>query len=101
MSPPVRLAKNQVAATLSRIPKWIVTDDSSKIKRRLQFKDFNEAFGFMSRVALFADKHDHHPNWSNVYNQVDLELWTHDVGGLSERDVRLAEFIDSIAKDLS
>ena len=52
----------------------------------------------MSRVALHADKHDHHPNWSNVYNQVDIELWTHDVGGLSQRDVNLAEFIDSIAK---
>jgi 4a-hydroxytetrahydrobiopterin dehydratase len=98
MSPPARIAKSQVAAFLSRIPKWKITEDSSRIQRSLKFKDFNEAFGFMSRVALHADKYDHHPNWSNVYNQVEIELWTHDVGGLSQRDIDLAEFIDSISK---
>ena len=83
---------------MTRIPRWNLVDDASKIRRTIKFKDFNEAFGFMTRVALHADKYDHHPNWSNVYNNVDIELWTHDVGGLSENDLRLAEFIDSIAK---
>jgi 4a-hydroxytetrahydrobiopterin dehydratase len=92
----VRLTKQQINGVLPRIPKWILVDDACKIRRQLEFKDFNQAFGFMTRIALYADKHDHHPNWSNVYNRVEIELWTHDVGGLSEKDVSLAEFIDSV-----
>ena len=62
-----------------------------------KFSDFNEAFGFMTRVAIKADQMDHHPEWSNVYNNVSITLTTHDAGGISERDVALAKFIDRIA----
>ena len=65
------------------------------IVKKFMFKDFNEAFGFMTRVAIRADKMDHHPEWFNVYNRVEITLSTHDCGGLSERDVKLATFIDS------
>jgi 4a-hydroxytetrahydrobiopterin dehydratase len=65
--------------------------------RAFQFSDFNEAFGFMTRVAIAADKADHHPEWFNVYNRVEITLTTHDADGLSERDVKLAKFIDNAA----
>ena len=76
---------------------WVM-DPSGRdaIQKKYQFKDFNEAFGFMSRVAIKADKMDHHPEWFNVYNRVEVTLSTHDCGGLSERDVKLASFMDSI-----
>ncbi len=67
------------------------------IAKKFSFKDFNEAFGFMTRVALKADKMDHHPEWFNVYNRVEITLSTHDCGGLSERDLKLANFIDQCA----
>ena len=67
------------------------------ITNEYRFKDFNEAFGFMSRVAIKAEKIDHHPEWSNVYNQVQVTLTTHDAGGVSQRDIDLAKFIDGIA----
>ena len=67
------------------------------IKRDFKFADFNEAFGFMTRIALKADKMDHHPEWFNVYNNVTITLSTHDCQGLSSRDITLATFIDSIA----
>ena len=85
-------------ALMPKLPQWKLSDDASKLHRSLQFSDFNRAFGFMTRVAMHADKYDHHPNWSNVYNKVDIELWTHDVGGLSDNDFRLAEFIDQASK---
>jgi len=65
------------------------------IKKKFVFSDFNEAFGFMTRVAIKADKMDHHPEWFNVYNNVEITLSTHDCSGLSERDIKLAKFIDS------
>ena len=67
------------------------------IHKEFKFKDFNAAFGFMSRVALMAEKMDHHPEWFNVYNKVEITLSTHDAGGLSERDIKLATFIDNLA----
>ncbi|GBQ06383.1 pterin-4a-carbinolamine dehydratase [Acidiphilium acidophilum DSM 700] len=67
------------------------------IERKFVFKDFSEAFAFMARVALLAEKHDHHPEWTNVYNRVAITLSTHDAGGLSVRDIQLAEAIDMIA----
>lgn len=71
--------------------------DRPAIRRNLKFVDFNAAFGFMTRVALHADKADHHPEWSNVYNGVDIVLTTHDAGGVTIKDVTLARFIDEAA----
>lgn len=76
---------------------WTLREDGCAIERTLKFADFNAAFGFMTRVALYADKADHHPEWFNVYNTVRVTLTTHDAGGLSERDVSMGQFIDSIA----
>jgi len=67
------------------------------IMKKYQFKDFNQAFGFMTRVALKADKMDHHPEWFNVYNRVEVTLSTHDCSGLSQNDIKLAQFMDSVA----
>lgn len=82
---------------LHGLPAWTLREDGLAIERALKFADFNAAFGFMTRVALYADKADHHPEWFNVYNIVRVTLTTHDAGGLSERDVAMAGFIDSIA----
>ena len=76
---------------------WKLDDDRTGIRRTVTFADFNEAFGFMSRVALLAETLAHHPEWFNVYSRVDIRLSTHDVGGLSDLDVRMARFIDAIA----
>jgi len=81
---------------LAALPAWRVRADGLAIERELKFADFNEAFGFMTRVALLADKHDHHPEWSNVYNRVAITLTTHDAGGLSARDVKMARAIDAL-----
>ena len=83
-------------AALSRLPEWALRDDGLAIVRKLKFSDFGEAFGFMTRVAIAAEKADHHPEWSNVYNRVEITLTTHDAGGLSQRDVTLAEAIDAM-----
>ena len=84
-------------AALAHLPQWTLREDGLAIVRRLKFADFGEAFGFMTRVAIAADKADHHPEWSNVYNRVKITLTTHDAGGLSKRDVALAEAIDAMA----
>jgi 4a-hydroxytetrahydrobiopterin dehydratase len=76
------------------LPDWQLAGEH--LKRSFRFKDFNEAWGFMSRVALLAEAQDHHPEWFNVYNKVDIALTTHDAGGLSARDVRLAKAIDAL-----
>ena len=76
---------------------WAKVRGRDAIEKSYKFKDFNEAFGFMTRVALAADKADHHPEWANVYNRVDVVLTTHDVGGLSEKDVALATLMDKWA----
>ncbi len=90
----------EVAKVLTDLPHWRAHDgDRPAIERSLKFKDFNAAFGFMTRVALMADKMDHHPEWSNVYNRVEVLLTTHDAGGVTELDVTLARFIDDIARD--
>merc|ERR1711963_408253 len=77
---------------------WTMVEGRDAIYKEFLFKDFNQAFGFMTRVGLKADKMDHHPEWFNVYNKVQITLSTHDVGGLSEKDVRLATFIEQVAK---
>ncbi|MGQ3071761.1 MAG: 4a-hydroxytetrahydrobiopterin dehydratase [Ferrovibrionaceae bacterium] len=84
-------------ALLAELAGWRLADGREAIEKRFTFKDFNEAFGFMTRVALMADKIDHHPEWSNVYNRVDILLTTHDCDGLSERDAALARFIEAAA----
>ena len=83
-------------AALARLPLWSLREDGLAIMRKLKFSDFGEAFGFMTRVAIAAEKADHHPEWSNVYNRVEITLTTHDAGGLSKRDVALAEAIDTM-----
>jgi len=86
---------------LAALPRWRVADDPRPaITRALKFPDFNAAFGFMTRVALWADKADHHPEWSNVYNRVEVVLTTHDAGGVTRRDIELARFIDDAAAGL-
>uniref|UniRef100_A0A1I7UGP3 4a-hydroxytetrahydrobiopterin dehydratase n=1 Tax=Caenorhabditis tropicalis TaxID=1561998 RepID=A0A1I7UGP3_9PELO len=77
---------------------WKLVEGRDAIQKVFLFKDFNEAFGFMTRVGLKAEKMDHHPEWFNVYNKVDITLSTHDCGGLSQNDVKLATFIETIAK---
>ena len=93
----VKLNASERAAALGTLPHWTDMAGRDAIRRELRFADFNAAFGFMARVALMAEKLDHHPEWSNVYNRVEIILSTHDAGGVSARDVTLARFIDSIA----
>lgn len=83
-------------AACSELQGWLPGDDDDSIQKSYTFKDFNEAFGFMTRVALKADAMDHHPEWSNVYNKVDIRLTTHDAGGVTRLDVELAAFMDAI-----
>ena len=78
------------AAALAKLVGWNEVDGRDAITRKFTFKDFNEAFGFMARAALIAEKLDHHPEWFNVYNRVEVILATHDAGGVTERDVKLA-----------
>lgn len=92
-----RLTPAETEAALSALPHWTLSDDGLAINRTLRFADFAEAFGFMTRVAILAEKADHHPEWFNVYNRVEIRLTTHDAGGLSTRDVALATQIDAIA----
>jgi 4a-hydroxytetrahydrobiopterin dehydratase len=85
------------AAARAALPEgWAILPDRDAIARSFRFKDFSEAWGFMARVALLAEAQDHHPEWSNVWNRVEIVLTTHDAGGLSARDVRLAEAINRL-----
>lgn len=98
MARPALLDEAARETALASLPSWTYLADRGAIRRAFTFADFNEAFGFMSRVALMAEKLDHHPEWFNVYNRVEITLSTHDVGGLSELDVKLAKFIDGAVK---
>jgi 4a-hydroxytetrahydrobiopterin dehydratase len=85
-------------AALARLPQWRrAPGDREAITRTFRFKDFNAAFGFMTRAALMAEKLDHHPEWSNVYNRVEVVLTTHDADGVTELDATLAAFLDEAA----
>ncbi len=86
-------ARDRLAATL---PHWRLLPDRDAVARDFKFETFSAAWGFMARVALLAERHDHHPEWSNVYNRVSITLTTHDAAGLSERDVKLAQAIDAV-----
>lgn len=91
-----RLTEAERDAALADFPRWTLRSDGLAIEAELKFADFNAAFGFMTRVALYADKADHHPEWFNVYNTVRMTLTTHDAGGLSARDVAMARFVEGI-----
>ncbi|MCL4714802.1 MAG: 4a-hydroxytetrahydrobiopterin dehydratase [Hyphomonadaceae bacterium] len=86
-------------AALARLNGWRAAEGRDAIRKEFRFKDFNAAFAFMTRVALFAEKHDHHPEWTNVYNRVEATLATHDAGGVTDKDVMLAHFMDRAAED--
>jgi 4a-hydroxytetrahydrobiopterin dehydratase len=89
-----RIGADQAVQSLSG---WSVDKDRDAIVKTFRFKDFNAAFGFMSRVALLAEKLDHHPEWSNVYNRVEVLLTTHDADGVTEKDLKMARFMDEAA----
>lgn len=92
-----KLTESERGEALASISDWSPVDGRDAITRTFQFKDFNAAFGFMSRVALKAEKMDHHPEWFNVYNRVEVTLSTHDADGLTELDIKLARFMDKAA----
>jgi 4a-hydroxytetrahydrobiopterin dehydratase len=92
-----RPARIGAEAALARLPAWRAAEGRDAVVRSLRFKDFAEAFGFMAEIALVAEKMDHHPEWSNVYNRVEVLLATHDAGGVTELDITLATAIDAAA----
>lgn len=93
------LAQADRVAALTMVPDWHLVDGRDAITRIFKFADFSAAFGFMTRVALAAEKMDHHPEWLNVWNRVEITLSSHDAGGLTERDIKLAKIIDGLASD--
>lgn len=93
-----RLSADARKSAVKALSGWSEVPGREAIARTFTFRDFNEAFGFMARVALVAEKRDHHPEWRNVYKTVEVVLATHDAGGVTERDVRLAEAMNAIAK---
>jgi 4a-hydroxytetrahydrobiopterin dehydratase len=93
---PTRLSESERAALTTAVPGWSLVNGRDAIERSLQFRDFSEAWGFMNRVALLAESQNHHPEWSNVWNRVRIELSTHDAGGLTSNDVKLAQAINAL-----
>ena len=91
-----QLTEAERAEALAALSEWTLRADGRAIERTFKFRDFSQAWAFMARVALIAEKHDHHPEWSNVYNSVAIALTTHDAGGLSERDTKMARAIDKL-----
>lgn len=92
----MKLDDDARAVALANLPEWSTTSQPDGITRRFIFADFSAAFAFMTRVAILAEKADHHPEWSNVYNRVDITLTTHDAGGLSQRDIDMAKKIEGL-----
>ena len=92
-----KLEGSALQQQLAHVPGWRFDEESLSIERRFAFKDFNEAFAFMTRVAMAAEQRNHHPEWFNVYNRVDITFTTHDAGGLTERDIDFAQWVDGIA----
>lgn len=91
----MKLTDSEIQARLQELPGWRVVN--GKLHRELQFADFVTAFGFMTQVALLAEKRDHHPEWFNVYNKVVIDLTTHDAGGISAKDIELAKAMEALA----
>ncbi len=94
-----RLQDEARDAALAELPEWRLASGGDAIERSFRFADFGEAFAFMTRVALAAERADHHPDWRNSWNLVEISLTTHDAGGLTARDVGLARKIDAIAQN--
>jgi 4a-hydroxytetrahydrobiopterin dehydratase len=92
-----KLTIEELNASLQRLPDWALAKDREAIVRKFKFEDFDAAFAFMTRSALLAAKMDHHPEWFNVYNKVDVTLTTHDAGGVTQKDIALATAMDSYA----
>lgn len=95
--PYILLTPDAVNLALASLPGWILSSDGSAISRNFRFHDFNAAFAFMTRIAMAAEKLNHHPEWSNVYNKVDITLTTHSTKGLTELDMRMAQWISNYA----
>ncbi|NUY03728.1 4a-hydroxytetrahydrobiopterin dehydratase [Paraburkholderia sp. JPY169] len=91
-----KLTSEERTQQLAKLDRWESVAERDAIRRSFEFADFNEAFGFMTRVAIKAQEMDHHPEWFNVYNKVDITLSTHEANGVTERDIALATFIDSV-----
>mgnify|MGYP001277495265 CR=1 FL=1 len=91
-----RMSETALTTALAGLSGWSRVEGRHAITKRATFEDFNAAFGFMSRVALFAEAHAHHPEWFNVWNRVDITLTTHDADGVSEKDIAMATFIDGL-----
>ncbi|RKF42708.1 4a-hydroxytetrahydrobiopterin dehydratase [Paraburkholderia fungorum] len=91
-----KLTSEERATLVAELHGWQAVAGRDAIQRQFKFADFNEAFGFMTRVAIKAQEMDHHPEWFNVYNKVEITLSTHEANGLTQRDIKLAQFIDSI-----
>ncbi len=94
-----KMTPQQIEASLQKLPGWNVKDD--KLHRELKFKNFVQAWGFMTQVAILAEQMDHHPEWRNVYSQVTIDLTTHEAGGISQRDFELARKIDETLADVA
>ncbi len=94
---PEKMTEQSIAEILGKLPGWEKAENGRAIRKSFKFKDFSEAWAFMSRVALLAEKMDHHPEWFNVYNRVDVTLNTHDAGGVTERDIKLAQAMERFA----
>lgn len=95
-----KLSAEETQNALESLEGWQMVADREAIAKAYKFKNFNEAFGFMTRVALKAEKMDHHPEWFNVYNRVEVTLATHDVNGVSDKDIELATFMEKIVAKL-
>lgn len=96
-----RLSRDERQQALATLNGWTLVDDREAIAKTFRFKNFNAAFAFMTRVAMHAEKHDHHPEWFNVYNRVEVTLATHDAEGLTALDITLARAMDLFAGDLT
>lgn len=92
-----RLTTDEIGAAISELKTWELSADQSSIRQSFKFHDFNAAFAFMTRIAMAAEKLDHHPEWSNVYNKVEITLTTHSAKGLTDLDVRMAKLINTYA----
>ena len=92
-----RLTQTELSNLLARHPEWTLRADGLALQRTFRFADFNAAFGFMTRVAIYADKADHHPEWINVYTRVEITLTTHDADGISARDAAMVAWLASLS----